>query len=129
MRAYRPSQPIPLALSEASAHSARIQTEEVLAPPRTRGGPALGGQDLTKSFTCQIGAPSRTDNANARPCLSDQVTTTEPNERRGRVKERRSELFALKQEVVRRSQLLRHRSRTVTKWRHSSCRLLSCTRL
>ena len=68
----------------------------------------------------QIGAPSRTDNADVRPRLSDQVTTTEPNERRGSVKERRSELLTFNQEVVRRVQLLRHRSRAVTRWRHSS---------
>ena len=40
--------------------------------------------------------------------------------RRGCVKVRRSKLFALKQEVVRRVQLLRHRNRAVTRWRHSS---------
>ena len=42
------------------------------------------------------------------------------NERHLCVQERRSELFALKQEVVRRVQLWRHRSRVVTRWRHSS---------
>ena len=74
-------------------------------------GPALGGQDLTKSSARQICAPSRTDNADVRPRLSDQRRPSERNERRGTVKERRSELLALKQEVeVRRVQLLRHRS-------------------
>ena len=42
------------------------------------------------------------------------------NERHLCVKVRRSKLFALKQEVVRRVQLWRHRSRAVTRWRHSS---------
>ena len=42
------------------------------------------------------------------------------NERHLCVKVRRSKLFALKQEVVRRVQLLRHRNRAVTRWRHSS---------
>ena len=42
------------------------------------------------------------------------------NERHLCVKVRRLKLFALKQEVVRRVQLLRHRNRAVTRWRHSS---------
>ena len=42
------------------------------------------------------------------------------NERHLCVQERRSELFALSHEVVRRAQLWRHRSRAVTRWRNSS---------
>ena len=66
-------------------------------------GPAQGGENLGKFVTfSQIGAPSRTGIADVRPCLSDLRTPTERNERRGSVKERRSELLAFKQEVVRR---------------------------
>ena len=44
----------------------------------------------------------------------------ERNERHLCVQERRLKLFALTQELVRRGQLWRHRSRAVPRWRHSS---------
>ena len=68
----------------------------------------------------QIGAPFHAAVAAVRPCLSDQRSPSERNERRGTVKERRLELFALRHEVERRVQLLRHRCGAVTRWRHSS---------
>ena len=76
----------------------------------TREGPARGGSDLRilVAFS-QIRAPYRAIIADVSPRLSDQVTTTERNERRGSVKVRRLKLFALNQEVVRQFQLWRHR--------------------
>ena len=44
----------------------------------------------------------------------------ERNRRHLCVQERRLKLFAFKQEVVHRVQLWRHRSRAMTRWRHSS---------
>ena len=86
-----------------------------------RRGPAGGGENLTPGLIfASDRAPYHAMVADVRPCLLDQRRPTERNERRGTVKERRSELFALRQEVVRRVQLWRHCSRAVTKWRHSS---------
>ena len=87
-------------------------------------GPARGGENLGKGsilpLFSQIGAPFHAAVAAFRPCLSDQRSPSERNERRGTVKERRLELFALRHEVERRVQLFRHRSGAVTRWRHSS---------
>ena len=74
-----------------------------------RRGPAQGGQDLTQGVAKrQIRTRFHAIVADVRPCLSDQATTTERNERRGSVKVRRLKLFAVKQEVERTVQLWRH---------------------
>ena len=75
-----------------------------------REGPARGGWDLRilVAFS-QIRAPSLATVADVSPRLSDQVTTTERNERRGSVKVRCLNSFEVKQEVVRQLQLWRHR--------------------
>ena len=54
----------------------------------------------------QIGAPSHADIADVLPRLPDPGTPLALDERLGSVKTRRSKSFAVKQEVVRRGQLL-----------------------
>ena len=75
--------------------------------------------------TCHFfsdGAPSRTGFADVRPCLPDQRTPLERNEPEGSVKTRRSELVAVKQEVVRRGQLWHHRRSSPPLMRQSNHR-------
>ena len=66
------------------------------------------GKSGKRFHLSQIRAPSHTGFDDVRPCRSDLGAQTALNKRRLCVKTRREKLFALKQEVVRRGQLLRH---------------------
>ena len=66
-----------------------------------RRGPARGGSDLRKAVRkSQIPTPYHAIGADVCPRLSDPSRPLERNARQGTIQERRSELFAVKQEMV-----------------------------
>ena len=86
-----------------------------------RSSPGWRGSGKRFRFS-QICARFHAAVADVSPCLSDLGAPTALNERRGCVQERRSELFALKQEVEQTGQLWRHKRRPPPSSRKSCLR-------